>query len=502
MKLSVTLFAVILMLSACSDNHNKDAVEFKANVGDSAKYWVQHVSRIDLATATIGESTTLSLLRYRIEQTDATTLRFSVIPEYFKNTPYCENQFRRLQTKVAKYCALVWEGFKLDLNPADGSLINLQRTSASGWQTMLDKGTNLLVKSLRNTVNAPGFIQTIPKIIGSKITLHDFSGFTLTMIVDKVTSETIELSFTRDDPQFRQYGKVIVNQSNGWLQHATLIAEKPLGSYQTAYTRTVMQKTNEYDAPGLITVIKDHRRVESHWTDISQTAKYHAAQDAPIDKSFFQFSQARMQQWGEIIDTDLKISYEKQQPQGEVRFENLRGQSTIDPELNIKFSPRFNPMISSTEQGVYANMRLMAMTSARLSSLNLIDSITAEMVYYPAKIESHTLPWPSNKPKTYSLGQAQLEITPVPNKSNIYEVTYISANDDYLLPVFGGVEGQFSRLPPKVGPQWLGLGDRPLVPTNQMSWQLKVDNPPEYVTVYIKNVSKKATQKHSVVWHR
>ncbi len=502
MKLTAPLIAMVLMLSACSDNHNKDEVRFIANTGDEALYWVQHVTRTDLGSAYASEASTLTLLRYRVDQANSDALKFSVTPQYLRHYPYCNTEFVKDPAQTAKRCAFMWEGFELNLNPVDGSLLSIQGKAGEGWQAMLDQGANISVKSLRNTINTPGFIQTIPKAIGSKITVDDFSGFPLTMTVDRISSHDLELSFTQDTPQIRQYGKAIVNQSDGWLEHAILITEKPLGAGQTAYARTVMVKTDEYDAPGLAIELEDHKRVDQNWANISEVSESLAARKTPIGNTYFQFDEGNVLQLGDIALADLKVSDKTLQPPGEIRFETIRGHSSSDPDFNIKFTPQFTPLVFSSNNGIYARIQLIALESPNPNVLGWLDSITAELVYYPAKIDSYSIPWPPGSSKAYSLGDGRLTITHIAGNPDLYEVTYFSANQESLVPIFEGVEGQINQLPPKVGPQWLGLADRPLVPGNQTSWQLKVDNAPEQITLYIKTSENEPTQRHKVVWLR
>ncbi len=132
-------------------------------------------------------------------------------------------------------------------------------------------------------------------------------------------------------------------------------------------------------------------------------------------------------------------------------------------------------------------------------SFDNIARLTATAEVTPTTLNSVSGTWKPQSDESFVFGDRVVTITPVEQHENEYLV-HFSAGSGRILPFFGGLEGSYRPLSPKVGPEWLSGIDRTLLFSDQQLFHLKLMKPLSEFTFYSLINDEQQAISHQVEW--
>ncbi|WP_065188410.1 hypothetical protein [Shewanella woodyi] len=502
MKYPTIALALLLLLPACSQQHEPDIVEFKAQPGDSARYWMKTKSNINLKNIEI-DQTSLALLHYQIDQVDDKILKFSVIPELMQFSGNRNNfHSARPTQRQQELQQLMSAGFDITLDPNTGELLNMSGKNAKIWQKMLQKSGEGFIDSIKNSLNSPGFVKQIPAKVGEKLPVTEVGIHDAVLQVDKVTDEQLTLLINSANEQTKLFGKVILSRDNGWIEKLALISVMPMesmGIQGTAHHSILMHRLNSNKLPSFIADLE--QLIENdYWFELSKPNEIVTQHVEPTADELFKFTQGELLDNGNTFYTKLLLTDGEITPAGELWFTNMRASSSLQPVLDIKLMPTQPSMIMPAEDGVVVEQGFLPLGWLAKGDLAKIDKITATAHYQPAQLKTYSFPWSPDKTVTHKMGSLSLTISPLSGTTDKYAVDIFPTGNEFLMPIFDGIDGELSYVAPNVGPDWLTYDDKFTASLNQSRILLKVTNAADTVTFYINQLAAEPAFEQQVEW--
>ncbi|MBV7314458.1 hypothetical protein [Shewanella sp. NIFS-20-20] len=502
MKFAAVLFPLISLVVACSPTDNPPPITFTPQVGDTANYWVQIKTNFDV-DGNQAQLSAINLLNYVVEKSSSKTLEFSVVPRYMdldgKGIYFSSI---RPATRRLPMRDVVVEGFELTVDASRKDPVTLTSKDAQGWQNIAAKGGQQFLAMMTQSINIPGFIETIPAQVGANIPLAQIGEHSVEMVVDRVTPTLVILTITGHNQQSKLFGKVSINRNQGWIEQLVLISEAPMEVGRSMATAHTLHRLVKANTLGNVPFINPNSRIPTRidWADLPRVPTDMDQLISPTKEQVFKFNQGQFFEGENKLFTSLLLTDDDVQLDGKLVFTDINASSSQIPTLDITLAPTRDSWTQPEMDGLVTEQQLVPLGFLNQGDIDEIDHITATANYYPSKTNSLTLEWQTNQTMQHQQGDTNLTITPVAGTENEYLVSYRGNSTDFLLPYVGNVEGQFAYVPTDIGPDWLTTLDKYLLSLYQTTLRLKVTNSPKNVTVYIQSTAPESTFSHPVEW--
>ncbi|MCL1037022.1 hypothetical protein L2750_07635 [Shewanella submarina] len=503
MKYLALVLSLSLLLPGCSQDRQTEIVEFKAQAGDSAKYWMKTKSNIKLEGLDV-EQASLALLHYQIDKVDDKILKFSVVPELMQLSGNRNNfHSARPNDRQQELRQLMSAGFDITLSSKTGELISFSGKNAELWQQVVEKSGDAFVDSMKNSLNSPGFVRQIPAKVGEILPLTEVGIHATELEVVEVTDAQLTLQINSANEQTKLYGKVILNRDNGWIEKLALANVMPMeamGMQGTARHNILMQRLNSEELTSFITDLEP-LVASDYWFDMEQADQAITEYVEPTAEELFKFTQGELLDNGNTFFTKLLLTDGQITPAGEIWFKDIRASSSQQPGLEVQLMPTLPSFIFPSEDGAVLEQEFLPLGWLAKGELDKIDKITATALYQPAQLKTYSFDWSPDKTVTHQMGKLALTITPLAGTTDKFAMDIYPGGNEFLLPIFGGLKGKVQYVAPNVGPEWLTYDDKFTTSLNQSRILLNVTNDADTVTFYINELASEPAFEQKLEWN-
>ncbi|OEE67582.1 hypothetical protein A1OO_17720 [Enterovibrio norvegicus FF-33] len=466
--LKLLLLPIIFTLTACGES-----VTFSPEIGDEKRYWAYAHTTRDVATNPETVMLSESLLHYKVEQTgDALSLH--ITPEHLQfstgHSGFSSVDSSKRNPQIQKIFSA---GFDVSLNSESGELTDFTARNKDQWESFVKRGGQILMNSLQSTINAPGFIQSIPVKAGSEVQLTDFKGVPVTLTVQSVSEKTVfatmsskgtEASSVEQNVLGKQlFGQIEINRSTGWLEKMLLVMNIPVEVYgKTKMTQFAFAMHPEDESVGTFAEIfyNTYYDEEQHWFDIVPLSKGQPTNEMLTAEDVLPYPRGMLLEEEAGFRLAYPTDVAKQQQIGRIAFRDVRGYIDGQP-TDVKFAAPLDQQFIDEGMNVSAHIQPLGWQIER--ELNDLETVAAFVDYYNVSETRYNVPWTGGKTQTFQLGEITLTATLVAGTQNEYRLEYTNTVNSRLALTVGGLQGQISFPSDPNLPSWLAPSSKQML---------------------------------------
>ncbi|MGF1688658.1 hypothetical protein L4C36_18565 [Photobacterium japonica] len=475
----VGLLGAALFLTGCDQS-----ITFSPEAEDEKRYWVYSASQ-NAAQDEI-EYRLNSLLHYKMASVDD-TVNLHITPEYLDLNKGDKYDSLNSARSRARSIQVFQSGFNLEVDKKSGTLLSLTGRDSEKWPDYIKRygEDHPLLNTLRHHVSIPGLQASLSTEVGDIITLSQFFGIPATLTVTQVTSETVSATVEGNMNNRQLYAQLTVERENGWID--SLYAVDMKDDQSTHFIAIQPEENLQHIAdPHPVSIQPD-----SFWRAIAHT------QDTPLTphvitkEALFPYtsgiiSGGRYPYFSASIVHDLAQTNHS----GNITLTDFKAQNKAGKDADLSFVAPTN--------GHYFDIHKNSVNGVLLTGWNHRDTLkqtrsaTATAHYYPDIITPYKVQWRKGEAQTFTLGDITLNVTPYPQRTGEYQITYNRGASNILLTTFDGLKGDIEIKTLAAGPEWLTdaarfwlahVGDQTQAMTTA---NLKLTEESDTVTFYLK----------------
>lgn len=312
---------------------------------------------------------------------------------------------------------LMSAGFEVDIDPETGAVKRFANRNEDLWQTVMEDGADLVLKSLKDEMGTPGLSQSaIPLTEGKQIMLSDFRGADkLQLTVDRVTDEEVVTTLEAQGENIRLLGTMVLERDSGWLKRLALVSEAIEQGKSTVHQKLVMLPEGSLSSLGdwlLDMDLGGEEGLEFGSESAPEAVVDTATAEQVVPSPVGSFS---------IFDDQLELRLAHGFPEGTLpgRFdlEDLQLQDGAGNPLPLEFFrlSRYT-FFNSVVGNYYTQGNFIPLGwDDRGEEMQKLSQVTATGRYHPAKAEALTLPLDADKTTEVAFRGARAEAIPTEN---------------------------------------------------------------------------------------
>ncbi|WP_087018406.1 hypothetical protein [Thaumasiovibrio subtropicus] len=423
--------AFLVLLNGCAHVN-------KPTAGVEKRYWIYIDTHELYDGETYAEQYVTALLNYKVIDVDE-SVKLHIYAEHFEfdvdGKGYNSLKYRRQE----EFKTLMTQGFDVDFNPTDGSILAIHGRATELWDELLDSPMQKLLDMLTAPLVYPALPESLPVI-----SQQDALAATL-------FGHNVAISVQANDAKYVSglakgkgvVGQVTTRHDSTWIEQLSLIVEESDAS--DSLTCTI--HTYVIRPANLPAVLMDNRWILRYqetinWFDIRPIAQAIMDAEEKADSS--------------ILKREI----------GEIHFDDRDGELTLAYQHNLEslqsLSLALRDIELVTENNEAVNLTALAgidqhFTSADTSYFPVrvygwssrpfdrqISNISATLDYFPSELTQTSFQWqPDVVEQHIDVAGLNLKIVATERKGE-YLLTYSPASGKWVEPYFEGLNGQYS----------------------------------------------------------
>ncbi len=512
------LYAVAALV-LCGSASAKETVSFTPAVGDHRSYQINTVNQIK-SDRGYGAQTqkSLSLLSYDITQADE-LLRLDLTTDFFAIKDSSSNVISSIDKKSdnPQWHQLMSEGFTLAVNADTGKVVEFKAKNEEVWLALLKRGGAELVEQMRDMLQTPALLVSVPAKVGTVVKLPEFRGQHASLRVIEVTENTllatiegeqkagdsteVEHNYSQKMNQ-RFYGNVLLERDTGWLISMGLVVDMKLPS---AKVRSIISMLPADRLVGDLSAKHSYYGSPFEFSANTSEAIDFDAVNRPLTKAqVLGYPQGYFSGAEGSIELNYAHNIAAITAEGQLRLKELRAFDENGKALDLKLW-HFSGGDSLFNEGEFRNRTeyLALGWNEPILQLRKMREIRAQAEYVPAKVQIVTLPLPVEAPRSFSQDGVSITISPVAGEAGNYKLQTVSTDNAWVKPFFDSTsDGTMTFVGPSTGlknaPDWLTAAERRILSLSlgEQSFTemlLHFDNPPKTLTFYVNRLDESKT---------
>ncbi|MFM2478254.1 hypothetical protein [Celerinatantimonas sp. MCCC 1A17872] len=468
-KCCFALLISAVLITGC-DKSTGDAVSFSPKVGDTHTYNIHTAIQAKIAGHT-SRVERIVRANYKLAQNKDNQLKFDLDFDYYRmHFPGRSMDISSDEISDGgseKIRRIYASGFELIFDNKTQQLVDFYVKNQKLWQDLKKRATPNQLELLKKGFYQPGFIDSIPAKVNAKVSIHLLNDQQVELTVDKVTTTQIFAHFEtvhnakpeeQSAPAKGQkqsakqiYGEVILNRQSTWIDSMTIVQSQPIERY--GYHGKLMLYTSIesksfarapsrgdiYDEP----IYFDYSKNTPKTTiKNSQPLAYAQGSFAPQSSSNYQLIYSYP-----LVDRNTA---------GKVTLSDIQAFDKQGSPLNIHYWTLYHRLLQKTGINATLEYNLAPLGWAQSGQQKpQISSFKATANFYPRTLTTQNVQLPDDKPKTVTVGQLKITMTPLGKKGS-YLVHSAPSDNRKLLAFFNGLQGKMTFLRDKDLPEWLG----------------------------------------------
>lgn len=250
LRTTIISLVAIGLLTACDNKSTSQAITVQNNTvttllpspqeNEHKTYWIQSYSIVakgDIDWSSDNRVGTQLLVDYYVKQNKDNLLDLKVTTQHAElqikgQAAYLNQSLQRVLT----------DGLYYQLNSqANTPLVITQKNTET--QQEISNSTDLSSEYhyLQSVINAPFIPAAIPLVKNKTITINNFMEMdTVTIKVNDITENTVELTLEGKSQQGQLYGKTVIDKKTGWINKLALVKEAPVIGRSNYNMRTIL----------------------------------------------------------------------------------------------------------------------------------------------------------------------------------------------------------------------------------------------------------------------